>query len=310
MEKKLLVAVDGSKSSRYVLNYIRHAAQVIRDLTVVLCHVRPQISGYLAQEAITSFTARQDLDLVTRRQQKASDELLASLKKELVDQGMPGASVETLSRPYGKGVSAEILNWALEKHLDAIVTGRRGLSGIQAFYLGSVSNNLVEQGKVTPTWIIGDKVCLRNILFAVDGSENSLRALDHLAFMLNGASDFRVTLFHVRPKFRDFCEIDFSPEEEKSIADHMSRGNQACIENFYGKARDILSRAGITEGEYTVKVADVLMNIGATIVEEARSGDYDTLVMGRRGEKGQLFTGSTTRYVLNQIAHRAVWIVP
>ncbi|MFH1153469.1 MAG: universal stress protein [Pseudomonadota bacterium] len=310
MEKKILVAVDNSRIAGCALDYACHASCVIRDLVLVLFHVRPQVSGYLTQEAKTSHAARQDLDLVTNRQMTSSTTLLEKFKQDLVKRGIPESAIETVSRPYGKGVSAEILHYAMEKRLDAIVAGRRGLSGIQAFYLGSVSNNLIQQGKVTPTWIVGDRVSLKNILFAVDGSENSLRALDHLAFMLKGAVGTRLSLVHVRPRLRDFCEIDFNTDEDKTLKERIEKSNKAHIDHFYDKARAILTNAGITDQDYDIRIRDVLMDVGATIAEEAKDGGYDTIVMGRRGIKGQIFTGSTTQQVLNQVTDRAIWIVP
>ena len=56
-------------------------------------------------------------------------------------------------------------------------------------------------------------------------------------------------------------------------------------------------------------MVECLYNIGSAIVEEARAGDYGTVVVGRRGGGNAFFMGSVSRSVLGKSANCALWVV-
>ena len=51
------------------------------------------------------------------------------------------------------------------------------------------------------------------------------------------------------------------------------------------------------------------MDVGKTILDEARKGNYGTVVIGRRGANGAFYMGGVSRSVLNKMSERAVWVV-
>ena len=51
------------------------------------------------------------------------------------------------------------------------------------------------------------------------------------------------------------------------------------------------------------------MNVGKAIVDEAKKGNYGTVVIGRRGVSKAFFMGSVSRYVLDRTRNRALWLV-
>jgi nucleotide-binding universal stress UspA family protein len=59
--------------------------------------------------------------------------------------------------------------------------GRRGLSKLGDIFLGSVSYKIVQGIENTPVWVIGGDIRSKKMLLAVDGSENSRKALDYAA---------------------------------------------------------------------------------------------------------------------------------
>jgi hypothetical protein len=56
-----------------------------------------------------------------------------------------------------------------------------------------------------------DKVFNKNILIAVDESENARRAVSYVGQLLGGLEDFRVTILHVVPE----PDEDFFPRLKK-----------------------------------------------------------------------------------------------
>ena len=72
----------------------------------------------------------------------------------------------------------------------------------------------------------------------------------------------------------------------------------------------ILKDAGFEDNQIDAKISKALMNPGKAIIEEAKQGNYGTILIGRRGINRAFFTGSVSHYVINQMSNRAVWIVP
>jgi nucleotide-binding universal stress UspA family protein len=64
----------------------------------------------------------------------------------LVTAGFNEKNVKTKTQTTGKGVAGDILKEAAEGY-DTIVMGRRGLSGIKEFLLGSVSQKVIHGSK-------------------------------------------------------------------------------------------------------------------------------------------------------------------
>jgi nucleotide-binding universal stress UspA family protein len=115
---------------------------------------------------------------------------------------------------------------------------------------------------------------------------------------------------HVQPKLKDFCKIDFETKEADAFEDLIIKGNQNCIDNFYALALKKLKEFGIKKDRIEIKTVTRLFTIGSAIVDEVKTRNFDTVVMGRSGINKSFFTGSVTNYVLNNISNAAIWIVP
>jgi nucleotide-binding universal stress UspA family protein len=77
------------------------------------------------------------------------------------------------------------------------------------------------------------------------------------------------------------------------------------------KAKDMLLDASIPEAQLRTKVVDGTRDAASDILKEARSNDYGTVVLGRRGHSSvkEFFMGSVTSKVLQECAGKAIWIV-
>jgi nucleotide-binding universal stress UspA family protein len=174
--------------------------------------------------------------------------------------------------------------------------------------MGSTTASLVEHSNVIPVWVVDGEVTSMKIILAVDGSEPSLRAVDHLSFMVGGNDQIKVTLFHVTPTLRDYCVIDFS-EGESDMEHVIARGAKQCIDHFYAQAQRKFKEAGLQEKQIELKTVKRTLDVGKAISDEARKGNYGTVVIGRRGTNKAFFMGGVSRYVLDRTSGRAVWVV-
>lgn len=310
MLKKILVAVDRAPHSRAAVDYASRMHALIPELGFTLFHVQPPISQFLLDEAKRDAQARVELKKIAARNAEASDGLLASLKEVMLRGGVADAAVEILAQPRHQGVAKDILDVAQNSLYDAILIGRRGIGGLQKLFMGSVSAHIIENSPLIPVWMVDGKVFSTRVMAAVDGSESALRAVDHLAFILSGVPEARVCFFHVTPRLKDFCEIDFNQGRGDELQALVTRGDRRCMEDFFAAALAKLHRAGFSDTQIETRTATTMMSIGETILQAAREGGFGTIVMGRRGTDKSFFGGKVSYTVSRDISDAALWMVP
>lgn len=310
MHKKVLIAVDSSPHSRSAVDYAAQMNQLIPELGFTLFHVQPPISQFLLDEARRDAQARIELKKIAARNAEASEGLLGGLKEVMLRAGVPEGSIELMAQPRLQGAAKDILDVGQNSLFDAILVGRRGIGGLQRLFMGSVSAHLLENSPLIPVWMVDGKVFSTRIMAAVDGSESALRAVDHLAFILSGVPEARVCFFHVTPRLKDFCEIDFNRGQGADLEALITRGDQRCMDDFFSSALAKLRAAGFAESQIETRTAATLIGIGETILSAAREGGFGTLVMGRRGVNKSFFGGKVSYLVSRGISDAALWMVP
>ena len=310
MEKKLLVAVDSSRDSENAVRYAAGIHNTLKNMTFTLYHAQSTISQYILDEAKTSPKAKAELDKLLKKNNDTAMKLLDGLKQKMTALGVAEEAVQTSTRPRSLGVAKDVLDFAETGRFDAIVLGRRGVSGLQAVFSGSVSGNIVDNSEIVPVWIVDEKPVSDKIMVAVDGSESSLRAVDHLSFIIGGNPDARITFFHVTPRLKDVCEVDFDDVDAETIEDIIQKGDKVCIDRFYAHALKTLKAAGVQENQIDVQSAEGVFRVGKAILDAYQKGELGALVIGRRGIGKKFFTGSVSRQIINQFSNGALWVVP
>jgi nucleotide-binding universal stress UspA family protein len=308
MQKKILLALDDSIYSKYAIVYAAKMASITNQLHYTLFHVLPTISQYLVEEAKVDFKAKVELGKIMQKNQEKALQFLRNYKEQMVGMGIKEDRIDIIAQPKMLGMARDILEHAQKGLYDAICIGRRGLTRLQATFSGSVTNKLLQHSQFIPVWVVGGEVKSKNVMAAVDGSESSLRAVDHLCFMLMGNPEINITIFHVAAKIGDYCEIDFndtSGELEKLVIE----GDKRCVQKFYTHAFKKFKDAGIGEDRILIKEVKPRMNVGKAIINEIKKGDYGTVVLGRRGISKSFFMGKVSEYVIGKIENCTLWLV-
>lgn len=157
-------------------------------------------------------------------------------------------------------------------------------------------------------------------LLAVDESENALRAVRYVGSLLNRTPNVMVTLFHVlKPMPRGLLEHGGSenPDIEEALGASLRKEQQVWLKHeretecpILERACDVLVRAGFEKSQITIKFGHE-GDIAKTILEEARIGRYETIVVGRTGTSGimRIFGGSITQYLLRNARGLALWVI-
>ena len=168
---------------------------------------------------------------------------------------------------------------------------------------------MLEHSEYIPVWIVDGEVTSDKIMVAVDGSESSLRAVDHISFMLMGNTNVEITLLHVMSKASEFCEDSLDEEPSKELEDLVASCDKKRIEQFYAFALKKFKDVGISENQIEIQTLEHRNRPGRVIIETADKGNFGTVVIGRRGINKSFFTGSVSHHVINKISEGALWVV-
>ncbi|MBW1954953.1 MAG: universal stress protein [Deltaproteobacteria bacterium] len=307
MERKVLVAVDDSIHTRTCLSYLNFLAARIPDFSVTLFHVQPTISDYLVEEARKNLKAKNTLDTLIEKNRGESAAVLDRCRQTLIRGGLPVEKIETHTSQKISGLAKDIIDKGVADQYDAIVTGRRGLSGLQKWVMGSVSSNLVEHSPV-PVWIVTGKSFNARILVAVDGSASALKAVDHALFMAGPADSLKITLFHVRSVFQDYRAVAF--EDAKPVQQMLKKKNRGCMEDFFRKVRMKFREHGVDEKRVEFREEDRKLSVAQAILAASKVHEFGTIVVGKRGIGRSFYMGSVSNAIIKNSTDRVVWMVP
>ena len=309
MDKKIMLAVDDSLQSKYAVKYAATISSAVKDLHYVLFHVQPMISHYLIDEAKKSLQAQAEFDKVNKKNEASAHKILEQYQNDMVRMGIDKNRIAIVTQPRTLGLAKDIIDFGHVGRFDAIVVGRRRITRLQEVFMGSVSSNLLEHSQYIPIWLVDEEITSDKILVAVDGSESSLRAIDHISFMVMGNTSAKVTLLHVMSKAKKFYEESLEEEPSKELEDLVASGDKKRIEQFYPIALKKFKEVGISENQIEIQTLEGRNRPGRAIIETANEGDFGTVVIGRRGINKSFFMGSVSHYVINKVSGCALWVV-
>ena len=157
------------------------------------------------------------------------------------------------------------------------------------------------------------------VLIAVDGSQGAMRAVEYAGQVLAGNPEARVLLFHILPIT---SHVLLEKEEVKIIESrkldrpdleglYWRPQDEDRIKSFFDKATDVLLKAGVEAEQINTKFKVKSGDVADSILEEAELGNYQTLILGRRGLSRikEFFMGSVSLKVVREARSRAVWVV-
>ena len=309
LERKILVAVDGSYCSMNQIKYLKTLFDGQENITLHLMSVftsgsLPTGSDWMEAEdkiMLLSSTARQKMLLA----RKNLNEELNWLKRH-------GFSAEQVSGEVAistAGVAADLVHMARKGSYDAILVGRRGFGKLQEFFMGSITKSVLEKCYDIPVWVVDGNVESKKILIPVDGSYHVLRAVDHLSFIIKDIPGVEITLFHsdaILQKKMDHPIEDFYKQWGKDWCEtHLTREDA-----LFHAPEQVLSEAGFAP-ENIERVTDKFgLKPARDIYSYLRKHNFGTIVMGRRGpDEATWLLGSISDQLLHTAENLAIWMV-
>lgn len=146
----------------------------------------------------------------------------------------------------------------------------------------------------------------KNILIAVDESDNARRAVSYVGQMLGGVEGFQVTLLHVinEPE-EDFFATD--EERDRWFDDHRRK-----IDNMMAEYRQILIDGGFPPDSLAIRTPmKYCPSMAQCILAERDDTRYGTIVVGRQGlsRSEEFLFGSVSSKIVNHARNCTVWVV-
>jgi nucleotide-binding universal stress UspA family protein len=145
MAKKILIAFDDSENAMRAVNFI--GAHMTHDCAITLMNVlqdteilctmqNPELTPYfLEQQAYFCNLETRKKEIVERALQEARTQLIAC--------GFEDKNVSIKLNKRDQGIARDIIREAMTGGYELVVLGRKGMSGIKDFLLGSIANKVL-----------------------------------------------------------------------------------------------------------------------------------------------------------------------
>ncbi len=311
MERKVLAAVDGSHHSLDAVRYLGSTFGQVEDFKIVLMHMMAAPPPGLVQDARTSGDALAKLKMFQSKLKRQAESVVERCWEELVRSGVPADRIERRLASARGGVAKSIVFEAQNGLFDALVVGRRGLGRFQELFIGSVSQKIVHEAQSIPVWVVDGAALGKNILVALDGSDDSFRAVDHVGFIASRHPELKITLCHVSTSLARDCPLEMDEELRRLDEELLHREENRCLETFFTEAIKMLTEQGVPRDSIDVHFKSKRLEIARAILEDARENDCRTVVIGRRGvsKAKDVFLGSITTRVIQGAQDLAVWVI-
>ena len=155
MKKNLLVALDDSVNAMSAVEALADTFtpdheitlfSVIQDTAAVCEMYGPELSPHFT-------SARRDFCSLDHMKKELMNQAQQKAKEILVQAGFAGENIKLKVENVKKGIARDIID-EVKSGYSTIVMGRRGISGIKEFFLGSVSNKVVSSVKDVSVFVV------------------------------------------------------------------------------------------------------------------------------------------------------------
>ena len=313
MLKRILICHDGSPSSLAAVKYVGFIFGKGSQVSVDVLHILPDISPLFLEpgESMVEMLQLQDFARQEGEEnRRRADSILEEAKTVLADAGMDPAKINPRVQELSVGVARDILQLEAGGGYDAIVLGRHGASAVEEFFMGSVSHKVLQHTKSVPLCIVHDEVASRSVLLPIESAPNSKRALDHAAWLLAEAGPMEVTIYHVvTPLVAK--EMMLMWEGLGDIESTIAQRLLDDAEDMLSQAKTYLLERDVPAFAIKTQLETKATGVARAILEEARTGEYGSIVIGRRGlsRTERFLFGSVSNKVVQQAKGMAVWVV-
>ena len=308
--RKILLAFDGSEQS---LEAVRYISTILppEKTDMVLFSVGtgfPEVFWDMNNNPLYRSKKTKVMGWLADHQ-LAIGEFKEKAFKILTDAGFSEETICVKTQKKRAGVLKDIIQESYQDY-SAIVVGRSGVSRLKDLILGSMAPKLADKVKHIPTIIVGGKPVSSKILIALDESIEAMRGVSS-AGALAGHCDPEITICHC-------LKLPAISRIAKGHADTIEGGqawqeyNENKFRPYMDEATQRLVEAGINADRISRDFLIVKGNTIHKIIETAFTGNFGTVVVGRREVVSftqEYFRGRFSEKIIKSLDNMAVWVV-
>ena len=148
---RVLIAIDSSENA---LRAVDHAGFMLSgtDCPVTIFHTMRHLRRFVPQEVLDEAPELEEL-----WKTKAGQEIepfMTKAEEMLVKAGVSESQISKKIVDGRRSAASDILEEARNNDYGTIVMGRRGISGVQEFFMGSVSSKVLQNSTAMALWIV------------------------------------------------------------------------------------------------------------------------------------------------------------
>jgi len=149
--KKVLVCVDNSENA---LRAVEHAGTMLSgtECHVILFHTKSHIRRFVPLDVLENAPGLEEI-----WQKKAEEEIaphMTKAKEILLKHGLKEDNIDIKIIDGSRSVADDIFKAAKTKNSGTIVLGRRGISKVEEFFIGSVTRKVIQHAVGFTIWIV------------------------------------------------------------------------------------------------------------------------------------------------------------
>lgn len=286
MERRLLITVGDDPNSLYGVHFVSSFFRNKGDMRLTLLHIAPAFESMGAKESVRLHEMDQ---ILSRIYEKKGQDALEMSKRILLNNDFSSHQISTKLIRKHYGMIGDILEEARHGHYHAIVLGRRGYAIFEKALYPRLSQEVMDLNIEFPLWVCRrPQRGLKNVLLCVDGSDCSLRAAEHVGFMMGSEEEHKITLLYV------------------------GDGSSTDVEVMFGMVKQKLANYSIQDACLRTLVVGE-PDVAKTIRKESSRGDYAVVSVGRHGFEDagapeNQFLGTRSLELVETLERSALWV--
>ena len=311
MQRKILVALDGSIHDTYTRRYIHTIFKNQPDIMFTLATILPGRNLSESKQLLDGGEIKEPQDATSLKKKTQSQKHHDAIIQKLTTQGFSHDQFESSIVFSPTAPAIKLYNIGQLGLYDALLLARRGIDRLTSFLTGSTSQTILNKNNTMPVWVLNGAPANANFLIPVDCSRHCMAGVDHLAFILHDNPNAIITLFHATTFFTKDPEVNESVcyhKWGKEWQEQAKSTDKTCHYHFFA-AQMILKEAGFPVSRTKTISSKMDIEPARAIVNYSNKHNFHNIVIGRRPKSDLGFFKGISDRLLNHTTDTALWIV-
>lgn len=308
MERRVLLAVDGSAPGLEAVAVLGSILKQDGDLKLTLLHCVQQLSSLMPGELCGEVeeTCRLPYD----QQEKVGHAVLQESRRRLMEAGFPENRIELRTKLDSMDPGQDIMAEATAAGIRSIALGRKGRNALETLLIGSVSSKVAQYAKDKTVWIVDTPVHQTGrVLVAMEGAADARTLAQYTSDFMGPIAGLKYTFLHlmppVPPTFWDDGHI-LGPSEQKDRQTRVEKWATDWIRNVEGlmsEAKESLIQRGVPEKNIETRIETTKEGVARDLLNDIAAAEYQIVLMGKKSlhKRKPFLLGSHANKILQTV---------